>query len=163
MAAEILVVGGTKLQKKLIRESGEYYLTRLAGYQVASQLTVVVKIRKNLFEEENAKADCIWDDDEHREFEVRIDSSMTTVAMLRCLAHECVHIWQYVSGKMRDTDSISIIKWNGKKIDRRHTDYFDLPWELEAYSREVGLLERFMNYKGYFKKKWYVDPDFATS
>lgn len=47
MAAEILVVGGTKLQKKLIRESGEYYLTRLAGYQVASQLTVVVKIRKN--------------------------------------------------------------------------------------------------------------------
>ena len=85
------------------------------------------------------------------------------MAMLRCLAHECVHVAQYASGKMKDTNSIQVTKWNGKKIDRRGIDYFDLPWELEAYGQETGLMDRFINAKGYAKKKWYNDPDFSTS
>lgn len=165
MAAEVLVTGGSKLQRQILTEACDYYVTRLLGYQLSREIVVVVKIRKNLMEQENSKADCIWDDDEDlpREFEIRLDADLTIMAMLRCLAHECVHVAQYASGKMKDTNSIQVTKWNGKKIDRRGIDYFDLPWELEAYGQETGLMDRFINAKGYAKKKWYNDPDFSTS
>lgn len=165
MAAEVLITGGSKLQRRLLEEACIYYLNRLLGFQLARELVVVVKIRKNLLEQENAKADCIWDDDrkEPREFEVRLDAGLTVMAMLRCLAHECVHIEQYVTGKIKDTNSLYITKWRGKNIDTRQHDYFELPWELDAHGKEAGLMDRFINTKGYSKKKWYKDPDFSTS
>lgn len=163
MAVEILVTGASKPQRILLEDACRYYLNRLLGYQLASSLVVVVKIRKNLMQQENAKADCIWDDDEDvpREFEIRLDAGLTIMAMLRCLAHECVHIEQYATGKLKDTREVHVTRWKGKKIDRRGIDYFDLPWELDAYSKETGLMDRFINSKGYAKKKWYRDPDFS--
>jgi hypothetical protein len=34
------------------------------------------------------------------------------------------------------------------KAKRKEDDYFDSPWEIEAYGREVGLYAKWVQYKG---------------
>lgn len=61
------------------------------------------------------------------------------------LAHELVHVKQYLKGEMRDYSDGSV-KFMGKKYSSFEMDdqlYFDFPGEIEAYGREVGLYEMF--------------------
>ena len=68
-----------------------------------------------------------------------IDSRLSLDQLFITLAHEIVHVKQYAKGqlKVRTTRrGNSIFTWLGKK----HTgDYYDLPWEIEAFSRERVL------------------------
>ena len=47
------------------------------------------------------------------------------------------------------------VRFLGKTYDRRETNYFDLPWEIEATGREDGLVVRFFEaYPKYDKRYW---------
>jgi hypothetical protein len=46
-----------------------------------------------------------------------------------------VHIKQFAHGETNETLS----KWKGISVDADAIDYYHHPWELEAYSLEVGL------------------------
>jgi hypothetical protein len=157
---EIIVSGGSKIQKKLVNEAVHYYLKDLIpGHSVM----ILIKLRKDLFKKENLKADCIWEDDRNkpREFNITIDSSMKIHGVLRALAHECVHVKQFVKREMCDTGNCYITKWNGQAYHTNKGNYWELPWEIEAYGREVGLYEMFVTNKRHSKKRWYVkDPDY---
>lgn len=66
------------------------------------------------------------------------------------LAHEVVHAWQFAYGYV-DGD---LKKWRGRWIPQS-TDYWDEPWEIEAYGREPGLYVRFKkryDLEEYFKQ-----------
>lgn len=157
---EIIVSGGTKLQKKLVEEAANYYLRDLIS---TYSVMLLIKLRKDLFKKEVLKADCIWEDDRNkpREFNIRIDSSMKMHGVLRALAHECVHVKQFVTGEMRDTNNCYITKWKGQGYRTDQCNYWKLPWEIDAYGREVGLYEMFVTDKRYTKKPWYVkDQDY---
>jgi hypothetical protein len=86
---------------------------------------------------------------------------MNTQAVLQYLAHECVHVEQYVTGTMRDTSNGEVVRWRGKKFDFRKVDYYDLPWEIDAYGREKGLYEHFVKKFKYRGKRWYKDNDYT--
>ena len=157
---EIIVSGGTKLQKKLVEEAANYYLKDLIS---TYSVMLLIKLRKDLFKKEVIKADCIWEDDRNkpREFNIRIDSSMKMHGVLRALAHECVHVEQFVTGEMRDTNNCYITKWKGQGYRTDQCNYWKLPWENDAYGREVGLYEMFVTDKRYTKKPWYTkDQDY---
>ena len=63
--------------------------------------------------------------------------------ILRTLGHELVHIRDYVSGILRDTDKG--LRWKGEYFEvNTMRDYFNLPYEIEAYGREKGLLVGFL-------------------
>ena len=65
------------------------------------------------------------------------------VEILRTLAHEIVHVKQYVLGELRWRDAGLLYK--GINHDAMNLmDYFELPYEIEAYGREKGLLYGFM-------------------
>jgi hypothetical protein len=64
--------------------------------------------------------------------------------MLATLAHEMVHLKQQTKGEMRDTRDPNIVLWQGKKILLRKVDYFEHPWEIDAYGREVGLVQKYL-------------------
>ena len=157
---EIIVSGGTKLQKKLVMEAANYYIKDLIP---AHSVMLLIKLRKDLFKKEGLKADCIWEDDRNkpREFNITIDSSMKMHGVLRALAHECVHVKQFVKREMCDTGNCYITKWKGQAYHTNKGSYWELPWEIEAYGREVGLYEMFVTNKRHSKKRWYVkDPDY---
>ena len=67
--------------------------------------------------------------------------------VLTTLAHELVHVKQYATGEMRDRDN-AIVEWMGEKYNQDELEYWEHPWEIDAYGREVGLYIRFMRNYG---------------
>jgi hypothetical protein len=62
---------------------------------------------------------------------------------MELLAHEMVHLRQYVTGQMVDDIFNTLVIWEGTVYDAC-TDanswaYWNAPWELEAFSRQRGL------------------------
>lgn len=56
------------------------------------------------------------------------------------LAHEMVHVKQYVSGAL--VDHGKYCSWHGKRYEEfeaNSEEYFFSPWEVEAYGMQVGL------------------------
>lgn len=99
--------------------------------------------------------DCIWEDDNIRpkEFTLTINKHRGRRGQLIALAHELVHVKQYARGEMIDLMSaklISHVKFRGKRFLSNDDTYWEDPWEIEAYGREIGLYER---YKHHIKSK----------
>ena len=63
--------------------------------------------------------------------------------VLKTLAHELVHVKQYVMGDLsmrREGLCYRGVHYDVKTL----TEYFELPYEIEAYGREKGLLIAFL-------------------
>ena len=65
------------------------------------------------------------------------------VEILKTLAHELVHVKQYVLGELKTRDAGLMYKGINHSPDNL-AEYFELPYEIEAYGREKGLLYGFM-------------------
>jgi len=66
------------------------------------------------------------------------------ISILQTLAHEMVHLKQFATGELRILERCSKWKddiWTRKKDEM--DDYYDCPWEIEAFGREEGLFLRF--------------------
>jgi hypothetical protein len=67
--------------------------------------------------------------------------------MLIALAHEMVHVKQYATGESRQYERMPYVtKFRGVMVNTNTMDYWDLPWEIEAFGRELGLYVRFMEH-----------------
>jgi hypothetical protein len=76
---------------------------------------------------------------EPREFLIEIHPGIGAKNILATLAHEMVHIKQYIQHETNDELSM----WKGKKVDSDSIDYWDHPWEIDAHGREIGLFTKF--------------------
>lgn len=59
---------------------------------------------------------------------------------LSVLAHEMVHVKQYVKGEL--VDHGKYCSWHGKKFEEAEAgseEYYFSPWEVEAFGMQVGL------------------------
>ena len=64
-------------------------------------------------------------------------------AILRTLAHELVHVKQYLVGDLTWRDKGML--WKGEVFAPEYlTDHLETPYEIEAYGREKGLLVSFL-------------------
>lgn len=66
-----------------------------------------------------------------REFVIDINSKQTEEEIIRTLAHEMVHVKQYVYGELNEEGT----KWCGESL-ARDLEYHEQPWEIEAH--DVG-------------------------
>ena len=55
------------------------------------------------------------------------------------LAHEMVHVKQLAKGTLKQVNGTNY--WNGKKYRKNHK-YLNLPWEVEAFSKQELLFRR---------------------
>ena len=127
-----------------------FYGQQLFSNQLVDRISIDVKWIKDLEKNYKMRASCIWEDRAHkpREFSIEIDKKLGQYQALRFLAHEMIHVKQYAKGEMTDLISIDgkLCKWHGDRINYSNVDYFDQPWEIEAYGREVGLYNKFLSY-----------------
>ena len=63
--------------------------------------------------------------------------------VLKTLAHELVHVKQYVMGELSMRRAGLCYRGVHHVVDTL-TEYFELPYEIEAYGREKGLLISFL-------------------
>lgn len=71
-----------------------------------------------------------------------LESSLSSDKLLQTLAHEMVHVKQYAKGQLKvvyPKRGNPYFSWLGKKVK---SNYYESPWELEAFSRERILANK---------------------
>jgi hypothetical protein len=65
---------------------------------------------------------------------------MSLMDMSITLAHEMVHVKQLAKGQMKLLPNKARM-WKGKRYSKK-TKYLDMPWEIDAFSKQELLLRR---------------------
>ena len=128
-----------------LTDAAYYYVYRLLGGRMARHITLDLKLTKELKKKEQAYGYChIIDDNlnKPREFMIELDASMKYPfdQILTWLAHEMVHLKQFVRGELCDYET-GRVQWKKRMYGNVH--YEDQPWEREAYRLETKLYEEF--------------------
>ena len=122
-----------------------FYGEVLLGKRMAKNIYLDIKLTKDLKKKEKAYGYCHIIDDSlsrPREFMIELDASMkySFDQILTWLAHEMVHLKQFVRKELCDYES-GRVQWKTRSFGRVHYD--DQPWEKEAYRLETKLYEEF--------------------
>ena len=88
--------------------------------------------------------------EDKRTFELEIDRTQPLRQLLETVAHEMVHVKQYARRELHPSKEA----WLGKTVNPKKVSYWDLPWEIEAHGREVGLFVRYCEENKLGKYKW---------
>lgn len=134
----------------LVRKAADFYAKYLLGsgkvYNNISLTLQFYKVEKN----ECDYAYCDYIDESQyskKEFIIGVDRTLNKKETLLALAHEMVHLKQYARGELKDIyRPVRMVKWHGDKFLHEQMDYWEQPWEIEAYGREKGLYYKFINY-----------------
>lgn len=144
----------TSLSKKEIRCATKFFAAHLMSFRQTKNIIVNIALKKNLIN----KGECEVNDIHNPyEFVIYISNKMSKKLQLHTLAHELVHVKQYVKRELIDHSSLRLINystWKNKKYNLQKLNYFDQPWEIDAYGREIGLYVRYKDYLKKTKKKF---------
>lgn len=137
------VIGGSKSQKKHTYAMVDFCAKKLMPRLNNLDITV------HLTKPEGAMGYCLELDD-NRTFELEIDRTQPLRQMLETVAHEMVHVKQYTRRELNPDKHV----WMGKTYNPKKVSYWDLPWEIEAHGREIGLFVRYCEENNLAKYKW---------
>lgn len=73
--------------------------------------------------------------------EVQLDIRQRLTQFDSTLIHELIHAEQYKAGDLVYSESLKCLTWRGKPYSLKHFTYYELPWELDAYSRSEKLTQ----------------------
>jgi hypothetical protein len=152
---DIVTSGIPEKREAHVRSAVECYIKLLMPK--LENMYIRIKFKKNLRTKtcNSANMHVLDEKVKHRRFSIHIDSTMGFGDILRSLAHECVHIYQYATGRLRNSKDHMMSYWYDKLIDTRKVSYWDLPWEIDAEGREKGLFVRWLVVAGVEGKyKW---------
>ena len=119
-----------------------------------------------------------WDDDLHRDLEAETEWTDKNIfpkvfsiklskhvknfrKIVQTIAHEMVHVKQFAKGEIYDHKYRRTFKWGKQTFNIDTCDYWELPWEIEAFGREVGLYYRFKDFFDLTNKNLEKDLDIA--
>ena len=119
----ILTWGGKKSQRQLAEDITSWYInTKLPRYK---NLNIEIDLEKI----DDAQGFCTEID--KREFHIQIDKRLQGDDFVTCLFHELTHVEQHLRNKFGIKDEVD------------HLDYFDRPYEIDAYAKQEQLLEEY--------------------
>ena len=128
------VSGGTKYQRdiaqKVVYQMIEVMMPRMRT------LEIEVKIRKI---SGDAIGYCMMTDN-NRTFEIEIDKKQSIKDLVTTICHEMVHVKQYAKNQMDDGIRSGVARWKNRTVSF-DTEYYDLPWEKEAYAMQENLAD----------------------
>ena len=158
--ASISVKGASKTRGLLkdIKDISNFCLHRLMQDRLANKISVDFVISKEICDSEEfmggegTLGDCEWMDDAYspKEFTIRIATyalksgkkkpiKLKKREILETVCHELVHVKQHAKKEHYFHQRKDLVKFKGKLYDTTKMEYWDFPWEIEAYGRERGL------------------------
>lgn len=150
---QITITGmvGRRSDKALLKEAAEFFAHQLMDPRMVRNLTIDLEVRQNL----NVDGECVDEDGVRnpRWFTIGL-KSQDIDEMIKVLGHEMVHVKQHAKNELQS--GIMTLtrgglrmssKWQGElwKPKAKECPYYDSPWEIEAYGREVGLFQKWLN------------------
>lgn len=138
--------GSNKKIRNETEKACSFFIQRLMPR--LKKLDITIELVRNLKEKDGIWGDCVWEDKNHfpRAFTIRLDSAVDYKDLIDTLAHECVHVRQYVRGELVDLARESRkVKWRGKKVDWYASP--SEPWEDEPNKLSPELYREWISYK----------------
>jgi uncharacterized protein YjaZ len=136
MEIKILAHGNTSPEKvQMFQKTAKFYAKYLNIEKF--KYKVYVCIAPKLRQRDGNKGVCAKTGD--KEISIAVDSALALPQMLMTLAHEMVHVKQLSKGLLKQKRSGNI--WLGKMYSNK-TPYLDMPWEIEAFSKQELILRR---------------------
>lgn len=153
----ITVTGCSSETAKALMDAARFYGRILLHGRTLKNIVLDIDV-KNKIDSLDSVGDCSNEDGTKRSRWFTISLKRASInSMIQTLAHEMVHLKQYVKNELGEKKVIvtrgSKIKvityWNGKPWvpNSKQDPYFDSPWEVEAFGREVGLFYRYRKEK----------------
>ena len=139
----ITVIGGKPKQRKYVESMVQFCIDTL----MPRMRTLEIEVK--LCTPKGAMGYCL-ETDNKRTFEIEVDRTLSYRKMLETVAHEMVHVKQYARRELHPVHNT----WCGKTYNPKKTSYWDLPWEIEAHGREVGLFIRWAEKERVGHLKW---------
>lgn len=142
---DIVVDRVHRKNKSIILEATKFYSKELISPRLAKNVSVVISHSDELVADDmNGFCEWVITNIRPREFEISLNCKREMDEVLISLAHEMVHVAQFVSDRMqhRFKGGYKFI-WEGQEINTEEYEYFDLPWEIEAYDLENVLYEKY--------------------
>jgi hypothetical protein len=137
MEIKVLAHGNTSQAKiDLLNNASEFYAKYLNITEFKHK--VYICVAPGLRKKDNVNGLCSRTGP--KEISIAVDSSLPIPQLLTTLAHEMVHVKQYVRGQYRGiTSRNGKMKriWLGKQYK---VSYMKRPWEIEAFRRETELV-----------------------
>jgi len=135
------------LEKQNLCISMIEFVTEKLMPRLKDKLYITVEFESGLYENYNINGDCVVDGEDFRprDFVIRLDPDISNVEMLTTLAHEMVHVKQMARNELRQYSRIKGHRFHGTFVSD-DTEYWDLPWEIEAHGREQGLLRQWVEH-----------------
>jgi hypothetical protein len=136
-----LTVSGkpSKVSPKTVEAAVAFYSDYLMKNH--NKVDVYIDFERGFKKNQGIDADCCCED--KNQFTITIDADLKKCETLIALAHELVHVKQHVSDKFGFNSWIRMYRF-GSEYYPEDIDYWDCPWEIEAYGRELGLYKMFM-------------------
>lgn len=142
---------GQRKDKVLLKEAAAFFANQLMDPRMVRNLTIDLEVRNNLAVE----GECVDEDGfkNPRWFTISLKRQAID-AMIKTLGHEMVHVKQHAKNELQTGHAVVArgglkiySKWMGEiwKPRGKEDAYYDSPWEIEAYGREVGLYAKWVN------------------
>ena len=151
----VYITGGNKNLRELAHSLIDYCASKLFSNNLRKKITIDLDFTKTLYKEDGILGEVDFDDSNHRpkEFTMTVDATGSKRRIMETIAHEMVHIKQYAKGELVDLSRCGSTKWLESVVDSK-TNYWDLPWEVEAHGKELGLFIRWAEANDLGKHGW---------
>lgn len=134
----IIVEGRCKVKRDFLHTIATFYAQSLNISD--SKYTLTIRSESNLKKIHGQRGNLGVFGDKH--LGMTLDSRLSVETLLQTLAHEMIHVKQRVRGQLKHRvkrNGQPEFIWCGRVYNK---DYYDSPWELEAFSRERLLANK---------------------
>jgi len=140
----IIINGVYRKNKKILKSATEFYADKLISKRMQKNISVLLEHDNDLVKD-NMGGFCEWIEENirPRNFLISLNCKQPMDELLISLAHEMVHVKQFVSEELKHRIRNRTLLWNNVVIDPDQYLYADLPWEVEAYHKEEILYEQY--------------------
>lgn len=140
---------------QIVLDATCFFSTQLLPEKSLNRSTIKVLFEDELMKREGYLGQCLKNG--RYDYDISIEPTMNLQSIIMTIAHEMVHVNQYVRGYLKETfEEYSI--WKGKKYF--NNQYYMLPWEIEANGISIALYEHFVDTFSHRDKDWYFDSSF---
>jgi len=151
----VKVTGSNKAVRELITAATWFYAEKLMGERLINNLELNINLKRDLYEKDNTEGTAIWEDESYRpkEFTIELNCDAKIRNILITLAHEMVHVKQWAKNEMYEYVEPGKVRFMKTKYDMNDLSYWDFPWEIEAYGKQLGLFVRFCEDNGFAERE----------
>lgn len=143
---------GEKYNKDIIKQAVDFFAKKILSYEQILEINSIKVILCNNFRN---LGECYKKDKEtdgKSDFILRINREIPFPDIISTVAHEMVHLHQFISKQLISTDDNWI--WKNKKYDNdiykmhkaTEESQKHIPWEKVAYAKEAKLAKQFFNH-----------------